>query len=532
MKRWVCLVLAGMLLVCCTACGGEAGVPAAYEARLEELRQGDTDSMQYFYRDLEGDGTPELCVTNGEGMTLTVYTLRDGELTLVGTERFGTGTLRLLASDKAAYPGLFLFSVGGGRNWYRYLTIREGELVIDPLWEDVYSEGTVEEHTDDRAIIAESEAVYHGYRDVERSSFTRLSVPEQRFDTAEAAYGAVLDALRREMPAETLQTFWRYLYADIDGDGGEELCVLAMDNHLQVFSFRKDGRVKLRMEKTLVVGDCTWRLSEEHPGLFVRFGGGGGCTYYGHFGVEKDRLIFRQLWEHHVNGYGKPPQSVDSCQEQTLIAASKVLYEQDAAPEWLSFSDQVAYLDTAPNQSAAYNETIAAYNKFLNGEIPLKTEQGDYLVTQLGTTGQGIASYALGDVTGDGVPELFIHEDYYGVLSFDGTHMVEWYTSMSWQRLYLLKNGDVLDCHTSVGITHNHVSFDAVGTTKQVSFTEPLEGDPTPAYFFEGDEVTKQEWDTLTKPYFAAMENPVELAWRHWEPDSWYYPPSVSKDTG
>ena len=532
MKRWVCLVLAGMLLMCCTACDGEAAVPAAYEAKLVELRQGDTDSMRYFYRDLEGDGTPELCVTNGEGMTLTVYTLRDGEMILVGTERFGTGTLRLLASDKAAYPGLFLFSVGGGRNWYRYLTIREGELVIDPLWEDVYSDGTVEEHIDDQTMIAESKAVYHGNQDVERLTLTRLSVPKGRFNTAKAAYGAVLDALRREVPAKTLETFWTYSYTDMDGDGGEELCVLEMNSYLRVFAFR-DGQVTLVGEKELVTGDCTWRPSGEHPGLFVRFGGGGGCAYYGCFGVEGGRLTFRQLWEQHVDRDGEPPHPVDSCEDQTLIAASKALWKQDTDhPEWLSFSDQVTYLDTDPNRSAAYNEAIVAYNGFLNGKIPLKTEQGDYLVTQLRTAAQGIASYALGDVTNDGVPELFINNGHYSVLSFDGTRMVEWYTSMSWQRLYLLENGDVLDCHTSAGITYNYVSFDAAGTTKQVSFAEPLEGDPTPGYFFEGDEITKQEWDTLTKPYFAAMEKPVELAWRHWEPDYWHYPPSASDNNG
>ena len=184
-------------------------------------------------------------------------------------------------------------------------------------------------------------------------------------------------------------------------------------------------------------------------------------------------------------------------------------------------NDDSTYIKIGSNVSAEYKAAITAYNKFLNGEITAKGNDGtSFNVLQYGT-GNGISNFALGDVNNDNVPELFIHESHYAVLGFDGNNLTEWYDSMSWQSISLLENGAILDTFSNVGVHYNYVTFKEDGIDKLVSFGKPLEDEVNQLYYFEEnglyEEISKREWETRTKPYFEQTKKTVELNWIKWE---------------
>ncbi len=183
-------------------------------------------------------------------------------------------------------------------------------------------------------------------------------------------------------------------------------------------------------------------------------------------------------------------------------------------------------LEIDPEQSPAYNRAITAYNAFLNGQIAVKTkDDSKRLISGYGriSDGQsGIDQYALNDVNNDGIPELIIDAAIDHILAFDGEEIEEWYSSMSWMGFRLLENGAVVDIHSSVGVFFNYLTFGSDGIEKFIHFSSPPEGESGQSYYFgEGEseppqKVSKDEWETLTKPYLEQAEKTVTLNWTEW----------------
>lgn len=198
MKRWLCSVLIGILLLCCTACNSDpvcsenssasvsetegkkfANAEEAYEYQLDTIRQ-TVDKTQlkeywrYFYRDIDGNGVEELCITF-EGSEFSIYTFINGTLTFVDTIDYYTGTLRIFASEKENYPGIFTFTCGNSAEHYGYLTIKDGKLHDEKIWQDRYIDtpDTREEipFTTDSAMIEETKNLYHNNKDIELFDF-------------------------------------------------------------------------------------------------------------------------------------------------------------------------------------------------------------------------------------------------------------------------------------------------------------------------------------------------------------------------
>ena len=199
MKRWLCFVLAGILLLCCTACNSEpvcsgnssasvsetegkkfANAEEAYEYQLDTIRQ-TVDKTQlkeywrYFYKDIDGNGVDLVCRPIIKKIKLTIYTFENGYSKLVGSERFGTATTRYFSSNNPKYPGIFMFSVGGGAEHYSYLTLADGKFVREDLWDDIYkyseTDRTREYFVSDEDIIKESAHLYQQGNDIKKLDF-------------------------------------------------------------------------------------------------------------------------------------------------------------------------------------------------------------------------------------------------------------------------------------------------------------------------------------------------------------------------
>lgn len=124
---------------------------------------GKTDG--YVIKDINGDNSAELIVKKQP--ELTVYGYNGSEFFEIGKHRFGEGSLRLLECE--SYPGIAVFVVGGGANRFRYLTIRDGILRLDDVFNYYYSQDVPQKYryiSDDKQLIAECENAYNSNSDL------------------------------------------------------------------------------------------------------------------------------------------------------------------------------------------------------------------------------------------------------------------------------------------------------------------------------------------------------------------------------
>ena len=143
-----------------------------------------TEDFKYysiFLKDLDSNGVQELCLYfphERGGMNLKVYT-RTTEVQELGELRFESGTTQLLYTD--SYPGIIQFNLGGGRNWYSYITIIDGKLLSSYIWNEDYtgaseSEGLnpIEEFTTDKQLILESGKAYENNQQISEFPLSEL----------------------------------------------------------------------------------------------------------------------------------------------------------------------------------------------------------------------------------------------------------------------------------------------------------------------------------------------------------------------
>lgn len=191
MKKIFCLLMVWLLIFMLTACSdvsdsaGNNVLPAtnsvaeklfvnaeeAYVWKQGDIRNNVSEEyinnyLRYFYKDIDGNGINEMCVTDGNDMSLTVYTYQNGYLQKIGSKEFGTATTRCFSSSNSKYPGIFIFSVGGGAEHYSYMSISEGEIVFEKLWDNMYMSKTTEEFVLDKEIIKESLSLHQKGEDI------------------------------------------------------------------------------------------------------------------------------------------------------------------------------------------------------------------------------------------------------------------------------------------------------------------------------------------------------------------------------
>ena len=150
----------------------DANVQEAYRIFLLELYEQDPtkNTNTFLIRDLDGNGVEEL-IYRHQALEVTFYTYDNG-IKKIDYHDFQTGTTRLFVSDNPAYPGFFEFHIGGGLEYYNYITIENAALNFKKLWDDDFSDSyegrdKIVEYTTDKQMIAESKKLYQENKDVE-----------------------------------------------------------------------------------------------------------------------------------------------------------------------------------------------------------------------------------------------------------------------------------------------------------------------------------------------------------------------------
>lgn len=180
-----------------------------------------------------------------------------------------------------------------------------------------------------------------------------------------------------------------------------------------------------------------------------------------------------------------------------------------------------AFLEADPEKGEAYQAAINAYNKFLSGALEAKDKTtGDsgksFTIKEMTSAGNGlpgIDAYALFDVNGDGIPELHTASFFYDIFSYQDGQLVLWY-EVPFNRMegsvFPLENRAIFAQHDTTGKFYYYVTFSSDGKPTVISFSESAELD---SYNFNDKDVTKAEYDNLTKEYFELSKNTAKIDW-------------------
>lgn len=167
------------------------------------------------------------------------------------------------------------------------------------------------------------------------------------------------------------------------------------------------------------------------------------------------------------------------------------------------------------------SEQLKQYKSFLQNGISSETKlDGSCYLRDFcnsvvpGEDDNGI-SYALFDMTGDGLPELHILTDVsYSVHTIENNQLITWYEGDRHNRP--LNNRAILQKVESTGTHYAYIVLDSKGEEVFcIGFSEPP-GPKNKYLFSTGDddiELSKSDWDKLTKPFLTIGSN--KIIWKN-----------------
>ena len=211
---------------------------------------------------------------------------------------------------------------------------------------------------------------------------------------------------------------------------------------------------------------------------------------------------------------------------------SIVLSMKDDSLSLVEFKEQSIKDESGPLDEPKEQKTLTideAFDAFLKGEISTVNTDGKddryiYDYCRMGDGGLGIGSYAFCDFTGDGVHEMLIAATGKEILMYQDGKLVTIYQSHTNGMngpIDPLENGAMFEIHKTTGNFYYYTTFNADGSANLITFDlieYPEDQKEKNAYYFEGEKVTKQEFDELTKDIFVAAEKKAELDWIEWTP--------------
>lgn len=321
-----------------TSCDSQkfSSAQEAYQQKISEIRTcfpTILGYLEYFYKDIDGNGVEDLCITDGRECATTVYTFVDGQIKKFGREAFYTGTTRLFSSENKKYPGIFVFTCGGSADHYHYLSVKDGKLVSEDLWDleydetiNKYSEDKVVAFTDDKEIIAESKYLYDNNLDI----ISKNVLISETFQSAEDAYQYQLNKLK-EQHGNNIDKF-KYFYKDFDGNGITELCVIDFNRSndtqlLHVYSFYDEQILEFALIDFFSVSSITvdFFSSDKYTGLFAYTtnNSSNSCRCH-YFTIVNNRIITELVFDKSISA-NKTESYKEHTDKADLIVEAKLL---------------------------------------------------------------------------------------------------------------------------------------------------------------------------------------------------------------
>jgi len=168
---------------------------------------------------------------------------------------------------------------------------------------------------------------------------------------------------------------------------------------------------------------------------------------------------------------------------------------------------------TPTEATSDIDTALLLFNEFLSGER--NTESGDSAI-HLDDIFRGDEwdKYAFFDMNGDSIPELHVRSSglYFIIMCWKGD-LIVWGGGWSYG-CQPLNNGAILwerPGGANDTTSFSYYEFDFFGNEQmRVDFDSSVTNDGTPAYRFDGEFVTKEEWEILTKKYFSIGSDKID----------------------
>ena len=161
-------------------------------------------------------------------------------------------------------------------------------------------------------------------------------------------------------------------------------------------------------------------------------------------------------------------------------------------------------------------QAVKFYEEFMKGErgAIIRVEGRPAVKADFAT--RDWIDYAYYDMNGDSIPELHVRQDsVYRILTCRDGEVVVWGGASVFAEP--LNNGAVLDFRDSLyNISYAYFEYDFFGNEKlRIDFRKAMPNekggfDETSDYYFDGKQVSKEEWEVLTEPYFSIGSDKIE----------------------
>ena len=230
--------------------------------------------------------------------------------------------------------------------------------------------------------------------------------------------------------------------------------------------------------------------------------------------IKNIGLVFILLFSLLVGGCGQSeqtasqPQAPTSSQFESNSVSSQPQEEQSLHTDVLKdMANDVVFLATDTSCSNEYNRAINAYNKKIRNEL-FYSDWDEYC-----------PDYAIYDITGDDVPELFLSINEAGIHKYVYTYrdgeVINIPANMGngmHGSFYVYPN-TIIYYHSTTGLIIFVTEIYKDGTAREFTFGRMMTGDPdTEHYDYNGQKVTEDEYEKQWERYkHLTRDNAVKL---------------------
>ncbi len=431
-------------------------IPSAFEKVLYEQHFA-LDEAYYCILDIDGDNKDEMITVNN--CMITVYVLEKDKAVAIGSQDFETATWKLLNCQKKNRYGLVAVTTGSGQNWYKHLTIKDGEFNLTDMFEDDFSginNYQMTKHISDEQFIKDAKEAYDSEKwlnfkqyennvklEISKDAEKLLEVlyNEAQFITGKGEtvylkdYKPFFSYVGGEIEKDYQFVPSKYTVVDMDRDGKDELIAYgAEDNYDYLILRSKDGKIYgYSMENR-----CFQALKQD--GSFRDYSGSFASTYKT-MSFDKEKRFDNAIAEYivYTNGDDYINESTINGKSVSLEKIQKFKDEWEKRPnaKWVKFVDKDKNENIDSEEKSSLLMRLTGFDNTDSIEkleimceytsLPCEiTNKNDYVFLE-----NYVYSY---NYSSDKIHELY---------TFPKTSRINVTISGETKALYLLENGDI-----------------------------------------------------------------------------------------